>query len=50
VVIAHGRAEKRKSSIVWECSMKRWYKHLKLNIMWRPIAKKYREGKLKIII
>lgn len=27
-----------------------WYKHPKLNIMWKPIAKKYREGKLKTLI
>jgi len=30
--------------------MKGWYKHPKLNIVKRPIANKYREGKLKKLV
>jgi hypothetical protein len=37
-----------KSRVVWECNLKMGGKsHLKLNIRKRPIAHKYREGKVK---
>jgi hypothetical protein len=37
-----------KSRVVWECSSKLGGKlHLRLNIGERPIANKYREGKMK---